>query len=72
MHFTPWRLEFLKVNTAQYIPKTELARKTRQVINSVLRGQPAVVESYGQPEVAIIDIVDYYPARRDALLRAPA
>jgi predicted HTH domain antitoxin len=53
----------LKVNTAQYIPKTELARNTRQVINSVLRGQPAVVESYGQPEVAIIDIVDYYIVR---------
>jgi predicted HTH domain antitoxin len=53
----------VKVNTAQYIPKTELARNTRQVINSVLRGQPAVVESYGQPEVAIIDIVDYYVVR---------
>jgi predicted HTH domain antitoxin len=52
-----------EVNTAQYIPKTELARNTRQVINSVLRGQPAVVESYGQPEVAIIDIVDYYIVR---------
>jgi predicted HTH domain antitoxin len=53
----------VKVNTAQYIPKTELARNTRQVINSVLRGQPAVVESYGQPEVAIIDIADYYIVR---------
>ena len=51
------------MNTAQHIPKTELARNTRQVINSVLRGQPAVVESYGQPEVAIIDIVDYYIVR---------
>jgi predicted HTH domain antitoxin len=40
-----------------------LARNTRQVINSVLRGQPAVVESYGQPEVAIIDIADYYIVR---------
>jgi predicted HTH domain antitoxin len=53
----------LKVNTAQYIPKTELARNTRQVINSVLRGQPAVVESYGQPEVVIIDIIDYHIVR---------
>lgn len=51
------------MDTAQHIPKTELARNTRQVINSVLRGQPAVVESYGQPEVAIIDIVDYYIVR---------
>jgi predicted HTH domain antitoxin len=53
----------LEVKTAQYVPKTELARNTRRVINSVLRGQPAVVESYGQPEVAIIDIVDYYIVR---------
>ena len=41
------------------IRKTDLARNTRQVINSVLRGQTAVVESHGQPEVAILDIVDY-------------
>lgn len=53
----------MKVNTAQHISKTELARNTRQVINSVLRGQPAVVESYGQPEVVIIDIIDYYIVR---------
>jgi predicted HTH domain antitoxin len=53
----------LKVNTAQHISKTELARNTRQVINSVLRDQSAVVESYGQPEVVIIDIIDYYIVR---------
>lgn len=41
------------------IRKTDLARNTRQVINAVLRGQTAVVESHGQPEVAIMDIVDY-------------
>lgn len=41
------------------IRKTDLARNTRQVINAVLRGQTAVVENHGQPEVAIMDIVDY-------------
>jgi hypothetical protein len=41
------------------VRKTDLARSTRQVINNVLRGQTAVVESHGQPEVAIMDIVDY-------------
>ena len=41
------------------VRKTDLARSTRQVINNVLRGQTAVVESHGQPEVAIVDIVDY-------------
>jgi len=43
----------------QRIRKTDLARNTRQVINAVLRGQTAVVESHGQPEVAIMDIIDY-------------
>lgn len=43
----------------QRVRKTDLARSTRQVINNVLRGQTAVVESHGQPEVAIVDIVDY-------------
>ena len=42
-----------------HVRKTDLARDTHRVINAVLRGQTAVVESHGQPEVAIIDIVDY-------------
>lgn len=41
------------------IRKTDLSRNTREVINAVLRGQTTVVESHGQPEVAILDIVDY-------------
>jgi len=45
------------------IRKTDLARNTRQVINAVLRGQTAVIESHGQPEVAILDIVDYHIIR---------
>ena len=43
----------------QYIPKTHLARKTRQVLQSVQRGQTTIVENHGQPEAAIIDIIDY-------------
>jgi hypothetical protein len=41
------------------ISKTDLARNTRQVINDVLRGHTAFIESHGKPEAAIIDIVDY-------------
>jgi hypothetical protein len=41
------------------VSKTDLARNTRQVINDVLRGQAAFIESHGKPEAAIIDIVDY-------------
>jgi predicted HTH domain antitoxin len=47
------------MQSIQRVRKTDLARSTRQVINNVLRGQTAVVESHGQPEVAIMDIVDY-------------
>ncbi|MBC8503967.1 MAG: type II toxin-antitoxin system prevent-host-death family antitoxin [Anaerolineales bacterium] len=43
----------------QTIPKTDLARKTRQVLQAVQRGQTTIVESHGQPEAAIIDIIDY-------------
>jgi prevent-host-death family protein len=43
-----------------YISKTDLARKTRQVIKSVQRGQTVIVESHGQPEAAILDMPDYY------------
>ena len=41
-----------------YISKTDLARKTRQVIRSVQRGQTVIIESHGQPEAAILDIPD--------------
>ncbi len=45
------------------VPKTDLARQTRQVINAVLRGHTVVIESHGQPEVAIVDIEDFYIIR---------
>ena len=47
-------MEFL-----QFIPKTELARKTRQVLQAVQRGQTAIIENHGQAEAAILDIIDY-------------
>jgi prevent-host-death family protein len=54
----------------QHIRKTELARNTRQVIRAAQRGQTVVVESHGQPEVAIMDITDFYIVR--AVLRCYA
>jgi hypothetical protein len=47
------------MESVRRVRKTDLARNTRQVINAVLRGQTAVIESHGRPEVAILDIVDY-------------
>ena len=45
------------------VRKTDLARNTRKVIDAVQRGRTALIESHGQPEVAIIDIVDYHIVR---------
>ena len=53
------------MQSVQRVRKTDLARSTRQVINNVLRGQTAVVESHGQPEVAIKDIVYYRNTRAE-------
>ena len=47
----------------QTVRKTDLARNTHRIIQKVLRGQMAVVESHRQPEVAIVDIIDYYLQR---------
>lgn len=43
--------------------KTELARNTRQIIRFAQQGQTVVIEHHGQPEVAILDITDYYILR---------
>jgi predicted HTH domain antitoxin len=48
------------METIQHIPKTSLARHTRQIIRSVQQGQTVIVEHHGQPEAAIMDILDYY------------
>ncbi len=47
------------MDTFYRISKTDLARKTHQIIRNVQRGQMAIVESHGQAEAAIMDIIDY-------------
>ncbi len=44
----------------QRITRTELARSTRVVLDNVQRGRAALIEKHGQPEAAILDILDYY------------
>lgn len=51
------------MDTIQYIAKTTLARQTHKIIRDVQRGQTVVVEHHGQPEAAIMDIMDYYLLR---------
>ncbi len=41
------------------ISKTDLARRTRQVVDRVRRGDTIVVESYGQEQAVVMDAVDY-------------
>ncbi|HEY88646.1 MAG TPA: hypothetical protein G4N98_02785 [Thermoflexia bacterium] len=43
----------------QRVSRTELARNTRRVLNAVRRGRPALIETYGEPEAALLDIADY-------------
>jgi hypothetical protein len=47
------------MESIQHVRKTDLARNTREVLNTVMRGQTALIESHGKAEAAIIDIVDY-------------
>lgn len=41
------------------ISKTDLARRTRQILEQARRGRTMIVESYGQEQVAILDALDY-------------
>jgi hypothetical protein len=43
----------------QVISDQELAQDPRRVIDGVRRGEPALVGRHGEPEAAILDIVDY-------------
>lgn len=39
--------------------RTDLARKTREILDSVHRGRPAVIESYGKEQAILLDPLDY-------------
>ena len=41
------------------ISKTDLARRTRQVVDRVRRGDTILVESYGQEQAVVLDAMDY-------------
>ena len=41
------------------ISKTDLARKTHEILRNIQRGQMAIIESHGQAEAALMDIIDY-------------
>jgi PHD/YefM family antitoxin component YafN of YafNO toxin-antitoxin module len=39
--------------------RTDLTRKTREILELVRRGQPAVIESYGREQAVLLDPLDY-------------
>ena len=41
------------------ISRTDLARNTREVVDQVRRGQPVLVQSYGEDQVVLLDALDY-------------
>ena len=47
------------MTVATIINKTDLARRTRQVVDQARRGRAVIVESYGEEQVAILDAADY-------------
>lgn len=42
-----------------FISRTDLARNTRKTIEQARRSGPVVVESYGEEQAALLDIIDY-------------
>jgi hypothetical protein len=47
------------VKAVHRVSRTELARNTRRVLGDVQKGRTALIENYGEPEAALLDIVDY-------------
>jgi len=43
----------------QTISRTDLARNTREIVDRVRRGQPVVVQSYGEDQVVLVDALNY-------------
>ena len=47
------------MSNAFVISKTDLARRTRQVVDRARRGDMVIVSSYGEEQVVVMDAVDY-------------
>ena len=48
------------------VSRTELARKTREVLDQVQKGGLVVIESYGEAQVVLLDFLDYQILRAAA------
>lgn len=41
------------------VSRTDLARKTREIVEEVRRGQPVIVTAYGREQAVLLDALDY-------------
>lgn len=41
------------------ISRTDLARNTREIVDQVRKGQTIFVQSYGEDQIVLLDLVDY-------------
>lgn len=41
------------------ISRTDLARRTREIVEQVRRGETVIVESYGEEQIVLLDALDY-------------
>lgn len=49
----------MSITETRRFTRTDLARKTREILDEVRRGRPAVIESYGEEQAVVIDPLDY-------------
>lgn len=54
------------------ISRTELARNTREIVERVRRGNHLTVESYGEEQIVLLDVLDYHLLRAVARFAAPS
>ena len=41
------------------ISRTDLARNTREIVDQVRKGQTVLVQSYGEDQIVLLDLLDY-------------
>ena len=59
-----------QTSAVRMISKTDLARRTRHVVDRARRGDTIIVESYGEEQVVVMDAVDYRILRAVAARKA--
>ena len=56
------------MSAATTYSRSELTRRTREILEQVRRGHPAVIESQGEEQAILLDLVDYRLLRALAAL----